>query len=309
MRNFDRYKTFINKLPFDLKAEVLLAEMITDDLQADEIEVSLNSVFYRNVHFDIEKVEETEYVTTKKRRLKFVLNRDGLYDLLPEDLFHQPADPQPLATKEKVLNEMQVQTQREKAARKFFLPYEQEFFRLRIRLEMEERKFMFANSGHVDLDVMAKIWNFPGFLSAEQKAKLGLLMPVMHRIVGNRGLCSFLATDISGDDVTVSESYQNHSGFSDNPVLKDAALGIDLILGGQYQSMEPCNTWKIDIRDISSLSQYLPGGKKAQLHEYLSNLMIPLENEVNFELDIKQAKEFKIGEEVQTAMLGYETYI
>ncbi|MER3498860.1 MAG: hypothetical protein C4308_09630 [Chitinophagaceae bacterium] len=310
MRNFERYKNLINKLPYDIKAEVLLTEMILEDVHADEIEVAANSVFYRNVHFDIEKVEETEYPTTRKKRLKFVLNRDGLYDLLPEDLFHQPADPQSLSTKEKVIQEMNLQKQRELAARKFFLPYEQEFFRLRIRLEQEERKFMFANSGQVDTDVMARLWNFPGFLTLEQKTKLGLLMPVMHRIVGNKELCSFLATDITGDEVNISESYQSRSGFSDDPKLKEAALGIDLILGGQYQSMEPCNTWRIDVKDISQLTEYLPGGKKAQLHLYLSNLMIPLENEVNFELDVKESKkQFSMGEEAGASMLGYETFI
>ena len=310
MHYLEKYKRLINRLPFDIRAEVLLAEMMLDQVQAEEIEIATNSVFSRNVHFDIEKVEENEYVTTRRKRLRFVLNRDGLYDLLPEDLFHQPLDPTVMYEREKIMQDIKVQEQREQAARNFFLPYEQEFFRLRIRLEMEERKFMFANSGQIDTDVLSKLWNFPDFLDVEQKIKLGLLMPVMHRLVGDKELCGFIATDISGDEVNVTEQFKSHSGFSADPFLGTVALGTDLILGGEYQSMEPCNNWNIIIKDISQLTQYMPGGRKAELHLFLSNLMIPLENEVNFELNIAEtSKEFVIGEETYAGALGYETYI
>src|ERR1044071_3795774 len=142
MHYLEKYKQLINRMNFDIRAEVLLAEMIMEEVHPEDIEIATNSVFSRNVHFDIEKVEDTEYVTTRKKRLRFVLNRDGIYDLLPEDLFHQPIDNNTNPDLTKMMQDMKVQQQREIAARKFFLPYEQEFFRSRIRLEMEERKFM-----------------------------------------------------------------------------------------------------------------------------------------------------------------------
>jgi type VI secretion system protein ImpH len=309
MHQLEKYRRLISKLPFDIKAEVLLAEMI-EDVHADEIEIACNSVFARNVHYDIDKVEETEYPTTKKRRLRFVLNRDGLYDFLPEDLFHQSIHSQPFYDKERMMADIKVQEQREQAARKFFLPYEQEFFRLRIKLETEERKFMFANSGKLSTDLLSRLWNLPDFLSEEQKLQISLMMPVMHRLVGNYALCSFLATEISGDEVTISEGYKLDAGFADDPRLGEVAVGAGLILGGDYQSMEPNNTWKIKVRDVSTLSQYMPGGKKASVHQYLSNLMIPLENDVHVELDVSEtSKAFVIGEESLTGMLGYETYL
>ena len=310
MTYLEKYKELINKLPYDIRAEVLLAEMIMNNVQTEEIEIATNSVFSRNVHNDIEKVEETEYPTTRRRRLRFLLNRDGLYDLLPEDLFHQPLDHTASKDGKKIMQEIKEQQQRELAARKFFLPYEQEFFRLRIRLEMEERKFMFANSGQMETDVLARLWNFPEFLDEEQKMKLGLLMPAMHRLVGDRELCGFIASDITGDEVSITENFRSHSGFSEDPLMGEISLGTDLIMGGEYQSMEPCNNWKINIKDIKQLTQYMPGGRRAEIHKFLSNLMIPLENEVNFELDISgRTKEFVLGDEERAGMLGYETFI
>lgn len=310
MHHLEKYRNLINKMPFDIRAEVLLAEMLLDNVHAEEIEIATNSVFARNVHHDIEKVEEIEYPTTKKRRLRFVLNRDGLYDLLPEDLFHQPADPNSSQDIHKMMQEVKEQQAREKGARKFFLPYEQEFFRLRVKLEMEERKFMFANSGKVETDVLSRIWNFPEILDEEQKMKLGLLMPVMHRLVGNNDICSFIATDITGDEVAITETNKSHSGFSSAPVMGEALLGDDFILGGEYQSLEPCNNWKITIGDIKQLTQYMPGGRKAEVHKFLSNLMIPLENEVNFELNVSEtAREFILGDPEKSGALGFETFI
>jgi hypothetical protein len=311
MQHLEKYKQLISKLAYDIRAEVLLAEMI-DELHTDEIEVAHNSVFSRNVHFDIDKVEEIEYPTTRRRRLRFVLNRDGLYDLLPEDLFHQSIHNQPFYDKEKMLQDIKVQQQREQAAKKFFLPYEQEFFRLRLKLELEEKKFMFSNSGKISTEILSKLWNFPDFLNDEQRIKLSLLMPVMHRLVGNYEVCSFIASDVSGDEVNISEGYQLYSGFSDDPVLGEASLGVELILGGKYQSMEPNTLWNIHVQDISKLMDYMPGGKKTEIHKFLSNLMIPLENELNIELELDAAeatKAFVIGDESLTGMLGYETYL
>jgi hypothetical protein len=309
MHPIEKYKRMISRLPFDIKAEVLLVEMI-EEMQTDDIEIAPHSVFARNVHFDIDKVEETEYATTRKKRLRLILNRDGLYDFLPEDLFHQSIHSQPFYDKERMMADIRVQNQREQDARKFFLPYEQEFFRLRMRLEMEERKFMFANSGKVSTDVLSRLWNFPDFLNEEQKLQLSLLMPVMYRLVGNYELCSFLATEITGDDVTITEGYRIDSGFSDDAKLGEVALGAGLILGGEYRSMEPNNVWKIKVEDMSTLSQYMPGGKKSGIHTFLSNLFIPLENDVHVELDVSEtSKAFVIGDESVTGMLGYETYL
>jgi type VI secretion system protein ImpH len=309
MQSIEKYKKLISQLPFDIKAEVLLAELM-EELNADDIEVYPKSVFSRNVHKDIAKVEEIEYATTKKRRLKLSLNRDGLYDLLPEDLFHQSIHTQPVWDKDSMMQDMKVQQERENAARKFFLPYEQEFFRLRIRLEMEERKFMFSNSGKVSTDILSKLWNFPEFLNEEQKIKLSLLMPVMHRLVGNYKICGFIASDITGDEVGISDGYKMSVGFADDPSLGKVSLGDGLILGGKYESMEPNSLWRIRVNNVMQLSEYMPGGKKSSIHAYMAGLMIPLENDVHVELDVSETnKAFVIGDESTTAVLGYETYL
>jgi type VI secretion system protein ImpH len=311
MQQLEKYKELIRKLPFDIRVEVVLAEMLADNVQLDDIEITSNSVFFRNFHYDIEKVEDAEYVSSRKKRLRFVVNRDGLYDSLPEDVIHQSGERQPYFEKDKMMQEIKLQQQREQAARTYFLPYEQEFFRLRVKLEWEERRFMFANSGHVDTSVLGKLWEFSEVFDDEQKSKLGALMPAMHQLAGKKELCSFLATQITGDEVEIKDGHKLWSDYSGEPKLGEATLGNGFFLGGQYQSMEPMDTWNIKVKDTSRLTDYMPGGKKAQMHQFLSNLMTPLENDVQMELDLrKEQGGFVLDDQQETfSHLGYETYI
>jgi type VI secretion system protein ImpH len=311
MQQLEKYKELIRKLPFDIRVEVILAEMLADNVQMDDIEITSNSVFLRNFHFDIEKVEDAEYTSSRKKRLRFVVNRDGIYDSLPEDVIHQSSERQPYYENDKIMQEIKLQQQREQAARSFFLPYEQEFFRLRVKLEWEERRFMFANSGHVDASVLGKLWEFSELFDDEQKSKLGALMPAMHQLAGKKELCSFLATQISGDEVEIKDGYKPWLSYSDEPELGNTTLGKGFFLGGEYQSMEPADVWNIRVTDTSTLTDYMPGGKKAEMHRFLSDLMTPLENDVRMELDLRKEQDGFILDDQNEAFshLGYETYI
>ncbi len=309
MPDIERYKELLRNYPLDLRLEVILGELLSDGISFDDIEIATNSVFARSYHYDIEKVEETEYPTTRKKRLRFLVNRDGLYDSLPEDLMHQPTSEQ-ITNKERVIAEIKVQEAREKEARKFFLPYEQEYYRLRVKLELEERKFMFANSGQMNSEVLSMLWNFPAFLDEQEKAKLGLLMPVLHEVIGDKELGSYLVTHITNDDVEITEGHLPNVLFADAPSLNNTQLGNEFVLGGEYSFTEPQVLWKIKVEGMQNLTQYMPGGRKALVHEYLGNLIMPLEDEINFYLDISSAKEgFVLNEETSSARLGFVTYL
>lgn len=312
MDRLEKYKDIIKRLPFDLRVEVILAEMLSDDVSMDEIEVISNSVFLRNFHHDVERVDEAEYIASRKKRLRFVVNRDGLYDSLPEDAIHQSSERTPYYDKDKMMGEIKLQQKREKAARNFFLPYEQEFFRLRVKLEMEERRFMFANSGHVDNSVLGQLWEFSGLFDDEQKSKLGALMPAMHQLAGKKEICSFLASQISGDEIEIKEGQQAWERLADDPQLgEDTTLGKNFFLGGKFQSMEPADVWNIKVTDTATLTDYMPGGKKAEMHRFLSNLMTPMENDIQMELDFREATTGFVLDDAQEnfSHLGYETYI
>jgi hypothetical protein len=159
--------------------------------------------------------------------------------------------------------------------------------------------------------VLGKLWEFSELFDDEQKSKLGALMPAMHQLAGKKELCSFLATQISGDEVEIKDGYKAWEVFSDEPELGKTSLGKNFFLGGEYQSMEPSDVWNIKVADTATLTDYMPGGKKAEIHRFLSNLMTPLENDVQMELDFrKEETGFMLDDQEEAfSHLGYETYI
>src|ERR1700737_4328317 len=130
---------FVQSLRSDIRFEVFIADLMTENLNSDDLVIESNSLFKRSYHHDIESVSEIEYGASKKKKLRFVVNREGIYDQLPEDLFHQVSDTH-VSDKDAVIQEIKEQQELEKLTRRFFQPVEHEFYNQRIKLEIEERK-------------------------------------------------------------------------------------------------------------------------------------------------------------------------
>ncbi|MBS1948756.1 MAG: hypothetical protein JST47_13415 [Bacteroidetes bacterium] len=307
----EKLNELLNRMQLDIRLEIILAELVSDSLSMDDISVINNSLFKRCYHRDIEKTEQVEYGHSKKKKLRFVVNRDGVYDKLPEDLFHQPTDTQKTFNKEKIIKEIKFQDELEQSARQFFNPFEQEFYRLRVKLETEEKKFLFDTNGDLHTELIDSLWDFPDFFDSLQKSKLCLLMPVVNKIAGDMELISFVVSAISGDEVEICRSLPRKHILKDGPVLGNTALGKDSILDGElFSTMESFNI-KIFLQKLDNLTDYMPEGQKMKLLEFLCNLFMPIENDTRFELDFsKTALSFVVENEMPYfGRLNYTTVI
>ncbi len=311
MKDQDAIYNRIIQLGADIRLEIILAELLADSLSLKDVIVSNNSLFSRTFHRDIEKTEQVELHASKKKKFCFVVNREGLYDRLPEDLFHQPSDTQKNLDKEKLLKEIRFQNEIEKSARQFFQPLEQEFYRLRLKLEMEERKFLFETNGDLNTELIDELWNLPDIFDAPQKSSLGLLMPLLNKIAGDTGFLSFLMSLISGDRVEVSQSAPGRHKVDDAPLLGNSRLGIDTVLDGELESCIPSYLVRIFPEKTDRLTDYLPGGEKMKMNEFFCTLLLPLENDINFELDLSSASlSFVLeNEKDSVGRLNYSTVI
>jgi hypothetical protein len=287
MSKFEKINELLQALKSDIRLEVILADLATEDLGMEDITVISNSLFKRNYHRDIEKTEEIEYGLARKKRLSFFVNRDGMYDQIPEDLIHQPSDSGNSSGTEKIVQEIKSQNELEKAARLFFMPFEQEFYWQRVRLEMEERLYLFETNSDLPADIFNDLWEFPDFLDKIQKSRLGVLLPVLHKIVGNLRLTGLIFSMITGDDTTISEWTPCRTVIPQDPELGKSRLGTDSILGGELVSTMTSLLVKISVLP-EDVPDYLQGGKKIKIHEFLCNLFLPFERDIVFELDLSK---------------------
>lgn len=304
-RNFNKK---VKDLKCDIRLEVVLCELLqSDGLRFEEIIVVNNSLFKRNFHKDLEEIEERQFGPSRISRVSFIVNRNGIYDNLPEDIFHQLSGLQGAG-----LEDIAQQQEVEKSARSFFLPYEQEFYRQRIKLEFEERNFLFETNSHISGDLLNNLWNFPDIFSSLQKTKLGVLMPVLHKVVGNYELVRFVIENISETSVDIDEFPPATVYLESQCIINDSLLGINSILGGILTGMQYSVSLNILIENIESLLDYLPNGKMDKIFKFLSDLLFPFDVDVSLQLLIHQRnrQQFTIDDDREfTGRLNYTTLI
>jgi hypothetical protein len=307
----EQYNGLLQNMQADIRLEVILADMIAESLHLDDVVIVSNSLFRRNYHYDIENIGEIDYGVTKKKKLCFVVNREGIYDLLPEDLFHQVADTQKDTDKEITIQEIKVQNELEKQSRLFFLPFEQEFYRQRIKLEAEERKFLFETNNVLPCEIFDYLWELPELLDDLQKSKLGLLIPVLNKVAGNLELARLIIEIITGDNIKIMETAPGKFIVNDEPQLGEMQLGVNSIFSGQLSALQSGFTVYIFLSAIERLADYMPGGKSIIVYEFLCNLLMPLDSDIVFELDLSNttAEFIAENETAYSGRLNYSTII
>lgn len=286
------YATYLTHLPVDLRAEVVVADMFDDGISPDNLIVNPLGPFKRAFGRDISGAGWVEGPTRLQRWLQIDLNRTGLYDLLPEGVFHQPTTNDASVSKEATLREMAIQHERERAARRFFLPIEQEFFRHRVRIEQEKRAFLFENDAALsDNHLLDWFWNLPDFLTPRQLKRLLYLLPEIHRMAGDLPAMEACFGQLVADRVTLSTHSSGNEWVNasttgvDTSRLGQWLLGADVAFEGWVNDGEPLLRITVHIDSPECLADYLPGGQGLQLLNWLAGYLVPLTTGFRIELD------------------------
>lgn len=314
----------IKQLPIDAKVEIILSDLDEDLL--NRLVVIPIGLFHRNYHKDIELADEAEF---ESHLLQLKINREGIYDALPEALTHQPIKHKKGAKdKEEILTEIRIQKEREKAARKFFLPIEQEIYRTRIILELEEVKYFINQRNISEHKVFQDFWEIPPFLNYHQISNMVYLLPIAQRIVGNFKLTELCFESILQNPINIKNTFpikhkiptiyneatqqEDEMGVS----LGAGILGEDFILSAPYYqeaipailiNIGPITFEEADLYAKSTVEGFADGQKREVL-EYLIKNFMTFEADTVINIDIKVAKGhyFKLSDEATTsnALLG-----
>ncbi|GAB3796455.1 type VI secretion system baseplate subunit TssG [Spirosoma humi] len=311
MKPITAYAERLNNLPIDLRAEVVLADMLEDGVSPDDVIVNPLGLFKRPFARDIDQVRWVESQSTTQRWLQIDLNRSGLYDLLPEGVFHQPTSPDASASTETTLREMALQQGRERAARRFFLPIEQEFFRQRIRIEQEQRAFLFDTGTSLPDDILGWFWALPDFLTATQRKRLLYLLPVIHRMAGDLVAMETCFGLLIEERVVLQLDAPGKAFIHrELSALGQWQLGIDSVFDGWLYDGEPVLQITVHIAQADRLTDYLPGGNGQRLIDWLAGYLIPLDVGISLALDTSALGDtFLFTEEDAFGRLDFATTI
>jgi hypothetical protein len=302
----------INELPLDLRVEIVVSDIINSGYDVTDIFIQPQGLFKRRFQKDISTAEVIEF--NNYQQAVFVNTpREGIYDMLPQVIFHNPPAKNSSAFKSvnTMIDDYKQRVQEEKEARKFFSIYEMEFYRQRVANAMHEGNLLDSISYSMNDAELLSYWRLPHIFSNRQKGILFYLLPVFHKIRGALGYMQEIYRLILKQQVfiTQSQSMQTLNYNSEAQGLGQIKLADNSILGNSYPYYYPAITVSIENLMQDELYDYLPGARNIQIVEKLNEYFMP----VFCEAEIKVqgiTKVWKLNREGKSeSRLGYSAVL
>jgi len=297
----------IKKNTPDIKLEtlVLLLDLIPEEGATDLVIQSLGS-------FQRAFSKEIELVNLKKRIIS--IHRNGLYDLLPEGIFHpmQKGETAPFKSAKNIVSEIKQHRKETEAARQYFLPFEQSFFHYRLLMEKEECNAYKHFGNHPGLPLFKLLCGPNKLLTNEQKLMVFYLLPQLKSRVGNWKLCQMVLSTFINEKVAVKKynNLKTELASRDDTVLNSTILGVDSILGKQVIDYDESLFVQIGPLENHSLLYFLGEGEGRQIIHFLSDYLFPFEMDVIINvLAPKRKEDFLLTKDTAIGRLGYSTII
>nr|WKN35099.1 type VI secretion system baseplate subunit TssG [Tunicatimonas sp. TK19036] len=297
----------------DVKPEVILANAIRRQLlKAEDVYIRPISTFQRSFTKDFFSIERREK-ENKKPYYYVNVTREGLYDTLPEGVFHQTLKKDAQIDTETAVEELALHRQEEKEARLFFLPLEQEFYRLQMLAEWQESNILLSSLNRQQYDALIELWDLPKGLTTYQTIMMLHIIPMLHRVVGDEKATSNLLSLVMGVSVQV-RSHQSTTHQLDEvnlPPLGAFCLGKDSILGNLIEDYHP--SYQLIVGPIKKkyITDYLPGGKGRKTLFSLCAFFLPCQSDITMTIEIDQKETGLVLDEAKSGegYLGYTTFL
>lgn len=263
----------------DVRAEVVVGELLDNQVQQDAVTMQMENVFSRAFARDIlgAKLDDSQpyhpFITLQ-------LSRDGLYDRLPEGLFHEFSSQRRGGVSEMVAH-YKKQQQEELQARKFFRPIEHEFFLQRVFLEQREKHLLFDAFGKDADQLFLSFWNISPNLPRVSVNRLVKLLPYMHRIAGNIPLVQLCLQVILEEKVSIVCDHAPQQVKSSSGIpLGECRLGMDTLAGEDFYTDMPVMKVTIGPLQQRRIYDYLPWQPYGQLLETCYSFLLPADVEI-----------------------------
>lgn len=293
----------LEQTPLNLKAEVLVSEIEEKTaVSQDDIIISTQSTFNRSYRRDVADLKVLELQNTK-RLLQLNLSRNGIYDLLPEGIFHVPS-PKSKTVDYAVFRKQQ--KEEETHARLLLSPIENELFRNRVAIEKKGKELV---RGFFSLDdgFLIDFWKIDKSIPKKYAIKLVRLLPYAHQISGNLELTFLSLKKILGVDITFKKVFQTREVTINNDI--EDRLGVDFILNQEtLKIQQPELKVSIFPKAKSEVTNYLKEKGILRFVSVFYKFFIPMEYKIDTKIEVKQKGGFILDRE-EAAFLGVSTRV
>ncbi|MBK7589254.1 MAG: hypothetical protein IPI22_13455 [Bacteroidetes bacterium] len=292
----------INQIGIDIKPEVVVADLINHDVSREMICVKNESVFKRPYRKEITGAH-LRNVSDADEIIEISISRDGIYDLLPEGLFHQSLTGASKSVTSMVLEHKRFKEE-ENEARKFFQPLENEFFHQKVNIELIERHFFETINKEKDLH-LASFWQLDDSLPTKPMQKIVELLPQSKLICGNHAMMQSSLSIILDEKVELVISSKKANLQTDqNEHTSHMILGLDSVLGNQFEEEMIQYEFKIGPLLNTSIEDYLTNKPFYKILHTFYDCFTPIEPEiittfVSDKNDLQRNKDLFLGLNMQ----------
>lgn len=286
----------------NLKAEVLIAEVQErKNIKFDQIVINNKSTFKRPYRRDLLKIEKSNL---KEDVLSLDLSRNGVYDYLPEGLFHKQEN-----DNSKTFTTKRLKSKKEElAARSFFSPVENEFFNQRLNIEKNERVLL-NNFYSLKDDYLIDFWKLNTDMPREYLLKLIKLLPYAFKIAGDLELARLSLEKILKNKVGFEKKYHTNLKPNKRNRKKYLILGVDSVLDNiDHTILQPYLEVTIWLKDSKEIKEYISTKGIDQFLAVFYDYFLPLELDIKTKYEVNNIREFSLSKD-SDAIIGISTKI
>jgi len=307
--------TFFGSYDIDFKAEVIAAELVENGLNPDRILILLAGAMKRTFRPDVTSVEDELSSYDHKEYTVITTSREGIYDMLPEGLFHDATSHKNTQTPKEIIKSIKQRKQEEINARKFFLPYETTINFLRMQMALYENRLDKRSHYSELVNIFSDQWEIFKYLDTRQANIFLLLIPVLHNLRNDLKAAGAIFEAIFLLPVTISlrDQLPLHPPEIMMSKLGSNMLGVDFTTGIiNREVVESEIQVNIQCSKINVLHTFMTGGGNKRILDLLCDYFLPVQLDivVTFELD-ESEKMTKLADEKSfyNSVLGADTYL
>ena len=293
----------------DYKATVIASELIEHGFPLEDIYFRNVSIFRRFVSKDVNNIQ-WESDDAGPDKLVLELNREGLYDMLPDGLTHAKNS---RITDPNITNEFVLHRKQEEHARKFFSTFENEFIHFSLQLEILERE-LYDNKNEIQVrEFFEYFYGDSRFLTDIQVLTLLYILPLSNKIRADIKLISQTLSKILNYRIVVSKEKNKLQALniSDSTArLNESTLGIDTVISDSC--MVHTFSYNVAIYDIQfeDYGDFARNGKCSNVLRFVLPYFFPAGADVDIILlPHSDCRELKTSSPEESFFLGFNSYI
>lgn len=300
----------INTLDTDFRAEVVVAGLLKAEQDEDRIVIVRQRGNMRDVSKDVSK---TEYVYSDYDLLEYLYiytNRLGIYDSLPEGIFHQPENSRRLRSTEDVVREIRSQREEEKLARRFFRPFEMAIDQLLVDAQLYEQKFDKAHVYGNLCNILKEQWHILRYMNLRQGILFLRIVPLIAEVLQDYEKMGAVMSIILNCPVCIKEGRKSDKVLPDREKngLGKFKLGVNFVLGKIVESDNPDLNIVIGPINTIEMKSFRSNGNNKQILKRLIDMIIPFDRNKNIEYRLsKTDTKFRLSGKGHATYLGINT--